>query len=98
MCTRSECINRLNEAAPYIKKEFGVKSLCLFGSMSRGDNHKDSDVDVFVEMPPKMFKVIGLRQYLEDLLGTSVDVVRKHPQINELFLKEIERDGIIIFA
>lgn len=50
MCTRQECIDRLTEAAPYIRKEFGVTSLCLFGSMARGDNGPDSDVDVCVDI------------------------------------------------
>ena len=27
--------------------------MCVFGSMARGDNHEGSDVDIFVEMPPK---------------------------------------------
>lgn len=98
MCTRNECLSRLAQAAPYIRKEFGVESMRLFGSMARGDNRQDSDVDIFVEMPPKMFKLIALKQFLEELLGVAVDVVRKHSNINEYFLKQVERDGITIFA
>lgn len=66
--------------------------------MARGDNRPDSDVDIFVDMPPKMFKVIGLKQFLEDLLGVAVDVVRNHSGINTFFLNQIERDGITIIA
>lgn len=98
MCTRTECIDRLTQAAPYIQTEFGVKSLCLFGSMARGDCRPDSDVDVFVEMPAKIFKVIGLKNYLQDILGVSVDVVRSHPNLNSFLTKEINRDGIVIFS
>ncbi|MCM1139324.1 MAG: nucleotidyltransferase family protein [Muribaculum sp.] len=98
MCTRAECIEKLTQAAPFIRKEFGVQSMRLFGSMARGDNRPDSDVDVFVEMPPKIFRIIALQQYLEDILGVAVDVVRKHSNINNFFLKQVERDGITIFA
>lgn len=96
MCTRQECFERLHEAAPYIQKEFGVESLCVFGSMARGDNKPGSDVDVFVEMPPDAFQSIGLQQYLQDLLGVSVDLIRKHKYLRPFFLKQIERDGIYI--
>ena len=70
----------------------------LFGSVARGDNRPDSDVDVFVEMPPKIFGIIALQQFLEDLLGVAVDVIRKHSNNNTFFLKQIERDGITIFS
>ena len=98
MCTRVECIEKLTKAEPYIRKEFGVSSMCLFGSMARVDNRPDSDVDIFVEMPPKMFKIIGLKNYLQDILGLAVDVIRKHPGLNSFLLNEINRDGITIFS
>ena len=96
MCTRQECFDRLHAAAPYIQKEYGVKSMRVFGSMARGDNRPDSDVDIFVEMPPDAFQSIGLQQYLEDLLDKDVDLISKHRNINTFFLKQIERDGIYI--
>ena len=97
MCTRKDCFNRLQKAAPYIQKEYGVTSMRVFGSMARGDNHEGSDVDLFVEMPPKFLKSIHLANYLEDLLGVSVDLIRKHSHMDEFFLNEIQRDGIVIF-
>jgi predicted nucleotidyltransferase len=96
MCTRSQCISRLQEAAPHIRKEFGGTALSLFGSMARGDNREGSDVDVFVDMPPKAYRVVALKLYLQDLLGEDVDVVRKSPYLDEFLLREIERDGICI--
>ena len=98
MCTRQQCFDRLEKAAPYIRQEFGVTSLCVFGSMARGDNHEGSDVDVFVEMPPKAFKMIALKDYLEELLGTAVDLVRRHCNLSPFFLNEIQRDGITVFS
>ncbi len=97
MCTRQECITRLSDAAPFIRKEFGVKSLCLFGSMARGDNQEGSDVDVFVDMPPKAFKILALKDYLQGILGTAVDVVRRSRNLDLFMVNEIVRDGIFIF-
>ena len=98
MCTRQECFDKLNAAAPHIRKEFGVTAMSVFGSMARGDNHPGSDVDVFVEMGSDAYKMLGLKSYLQGLLGTTVDLVTKHPLLGKFFLNEIRHDGIVIFS
>ena len=75
---------------------FCGRSLRLFGSVARNEQKESSDVDVFVEMEPDIFQIIGLKEFLENLLGCSVDVVRKHRNNNEFLLKQIEKDGIDI--
>ncbi len=97
MCNKQQCISILSKASPFIRKEFGVKSMHLFGSVARGENTEDSDVDLFVDMPPKALRVVALRYYLQDLLGTTVDLIRKHSRLDSFMIKEIERDGICIF-
>lgn len=98
MCTKAECISILNRLAPHIRQEFGVTAMRLFGSVARGDNHSDSDIDIYVEMPPKIYKVLALKSYLQDQLGTAVDLVRKCTNMNEFLSNEINRDGIVIFS
>lgn len=97
MCTANECIATLREHLPYIQKEYGVTGLCLFGSVARGDNRPDSDIDLLVDMPPKIFVFSALHRYLENLLHTSVDLIRRHSHLSSRFLNEISRDGIQIF-
>jgi len=53
-------------------------------------------VDICVDMEPKMFLVVRLKRFLENLLECSVDIVRMHKHINPFLLKEIEHDGIYI--
>jgi predicted nucleotidyltransferase len=55
---------------------FGVKRLALFGSVARDMAQTDSDVDILVEFshPVGLFQFIGLKQYLESLLGCPVDL------------------------
>ena len=98
MSGKQQCIELLTQSTPYIRSEFGVRSMLLFGSMARGEEDNESDVDIFVDMPPKAFMVIGLKQYLQELLGRAVDVVRKHSQLDPFLKNEINRDGITIFA
>lgn len=98
MCTRNECFEKVKQAAPYIREKFGVTSMCIFGSMARGDNKTGSDVDICVEMPPKAFKVLALKNFLQELLGTAVDLIRRHSNMDAFLIKEIERDGIYIIS
>lgn len=75
---------------------YGVTGLCLFGSMARGDNRPDSDVDILVDMPPKILLMEGLRSFLENLLKTSVDLARRHAPLSQKFLNQIASDAITI--
>ena len=96
MCNSNDCITKIRKNLPYIQKEYGVTGLCLFGSVARGDNRPDSDVDILVDMPPKIFALSGLHRYLENLLQSSVDLIRRHSHLSAQFLNQIARDGIKI--
>ncbi|MDE6483984.1 MAG: nucleotidyltransferase domain-containing protein [Duncaniella sp.] len=82
---------------PRIRSEFGVTRLCIFGSVARGDNHPDSDVDILVDMPPKIFLLSSLKDFLEKILHSSVDVIRRHSHLSPHFIEQISRDAIYIF-
>jgi uncharacterized protein len=55
----------------------GVTNLRVFGSVARGQDQPDSDVDLLADLPPGM-GLLGLGRVqadLEDILGTRVDLV-----------------------
>ena len=54
----------------------GADNIRVFGSVARGDEHSDSDIDflVDVEAGRSVLDVIGLQQDLEELLGRRVEV------------------------
>jgi predicted nucleotidyltransferase len=57
-------------------KNYGVRSLALFGSAARNKMRKSSDIDILVEFDKTTWaNYIGLKFYLEDLLGRDVDLV-----------------------
>ena len=97
MRSTNEYVRLLRSHADVLRREFGMTAMLLFGSVARGEQHDGSDVDVFVSMPPTLKAVGGANNYLEDLLGCHVDMVRNHSNLTPLFLKQIERDGITIF-
>ena len=85
----------LRGAMPELEAEFGVSSLAVFGSVARGDERPDSDVDVLVEFRPgakvTLLTLAGVRLFLCDLLGREVDVVEPgglRPRIRDTVLSE----------
>jgi len=70
-------IKTLSDCAQEIRKRYSVKALCVFGSVARGQAADDSDVDVLVAFKQKAaFDLfMDLEFYLEELLGTGVDLV-----------------------
>lgn len=72
---RNEILEILHEHKTQLK-QFGVKSLALFGSFARDEAREDSDVDMLVEFetPPTFSAYMDLKFYLEDLLGRPVDL------------------------
>jgi len=58
-------------------KEYGVESLSLFGSVSRGEATPESDIDVLVEFsrPVGMLAFLRLQHRLAEILGRKVDLV-----------------------
>jgi len=51
--------------------------ICVFGSFARGSSHRDSDLDLLVELKPghSLLDMVAIKQDLQDLLGRRVDVV-----------------------
>ena len=70
-------LKRLSSKIEEIRKRFSVKTLSIFGSAARGDMADGSDVDILVAFDQKasLDLFMDLKFYLEELLGTSVDLV-----------------------
>lgn len=96
MKTTKEYISLIASHAEELKTLFGVKSLRIFGSISRNEQNDGSDIDVCVDMEPKIYMMVRLKRFLEDLLQCSVDVVRIHKHMNPFLLEEINKDGIYV--
>lgn len=69
----------------------------LFGSVARGEQTENSDVDVLVEFPPNksLLDLIGLKQDLEAVLHKKVDVVT-YRSLHHLLKDRILKDEVAI--
>lgn len=78
-----------------ITRDFGIKTLRVFGSVSRNEQTEHSDLDVCVETEtPNPFMLANLKEFLENLLSCHVDVVRMHKNMSPFFKSRIEQDGV----
>ena len=59
-----------------LKRNFSVKEIGIFGSFVRGEQEEGSDIDILAEFEDSTYdNFIGLVFYLEELLGSEVDLV-----------------------
>jgi predicted nucleotidyltransferase len=73
----------------------GAFNVRVFGSVARGEERSDSDIDFLVEMEShrSLLDQVGLIQDLEDLLGRKVDVATE-TGLRERVKVRILRDAI----
>lgn len=92
---RAETLALLSQHKPELQRRFGVLRLALFGSRAREQSRADSDTDVLVTFdgPANSARYFGVQFYLEDLLGSPVDLVTDKALRPEL-RPFVERDAI----
>ena len=97
MMNREKLLQRLREHKDELQRRFGVKSLAVFGSVARGEAGPDSDVDILVEFESRATfdRYMGLKFFLEDLLGTRVDLVTRRA-LKPRLRPYVEREAIYV--
>jgi hypothetical protein len=69
-------VRRLRRRLDAAARRHGIRHLRVFGSVARGDETPESDVDFLVDLDPRrtLLDLIGFQQEAEDILGVGVDV------------------------
>lgn len=90
---KDEIIDELRNELPRLERKFNVKSIGLFGSLVKGEETKESDVDVLVEFkePIGLFSFMELEQYLSERLGVEVDLVARD-SLKRLIKPRVEKE------
>lgn len=97
MNTTQSNIEQLVNDIRIVLKSHPVKKASLFGSYARGDNSKDSDVDILVELEKgqSLLDLVRLEKKLSENLGKKVDLVT-YKSINTHVKDYILRDTLQI--
>jgi predicted nucleotidyltransferase len=96
MKTLDEIKNAIAKHRDELSKKYKVKEIGVFGSYVRGEQKKQSDLDILVEFEEtanlSLLDFIRVENYLSDVLGIKVDLVEKHtlkPRIGKHVLEEV---------
>ena len=94
---KEDAIKKLEEHLPVLQSRFGIDSVGIFGSVSRGEDTENSDIDilyVFQENRGSLYDYAGAAEYLEKLLGREIDFVSLE-FMNPNLRPYIEKDMIL---
>lgn len=96
---RDEVLARLKEAEPALRAR-GIMRAAVFGSVARGEERPDSDIDILVEIDPNMhislFDYVGLKEFVAEFFEGAVDVVAKDG-LKPFVRPNVSRDAIYAF-
>ncbi len=88
----AKIIKVLKEYKDYLRREYNVKQIGIFGSYLKNEQKKRSDIDILVEFKkPVGLVYFELKDFLEDILKIKVDLVIKKgikPRLKDKILKE----------
>lgn len=80
-----------------ILKKYGVTRAGIFGSVIRGEEKQDSDIDILVQINKRMslLDFVGLKLELEDALGKRVDL-GEYSAIKPIIKEQILNEEVAI--
>jgi predicted nucleotidyltransferase len=89
----SEVLEQNREAIREATTRFNAANPRVFGSVARGEDGPDSDIDILVDALPgiTLFDLGGLQHALEMLLEVKVDLVTSggiHPSMRDRIMSE----------
>ncbi len=97
MKTTSEYLLLLREYMRTHAGIYGITRMGIFGSVARGEQKADSDVDICFEAPaPTLFTLARIKYELEALLGCPIDLVRLREHMDEFLKQEIQKDALYV--
>ena len=88
-----EKIKKIREILVEVLKKYGVRKAAIFGSVARGDDTEDSDIDIIVEFVDgkSLLDLVALKLELQKMLGKEIDIITYnsiHPLLKEKILSE----------
>lgn len=78
-----------------ILKKKGIKRAGIFGSFARGEQKKNSDIDILISFNGSLLGLVRIERELEGNLGIKVDLLT-YSGINPLLKKRILNEEVRI--
>jgi predicted nucleotidyltransferase len=76
MLTSEEVFDKLRKELSFLKREYKIKKIGVFGSFAKGKPQEESDLDIIVEFETSIgLAFMDLADYLEKLFNRKVDIL-----------------------
>lgn len=91
-------INEIREKTEPIARNYGIRSVSLFGSYARGEATENSDIDIYIDKGNmrSLLQYFSFIDELENSLQRHVDVITTGIRDKE-FLKNITSEGVLLY-
>ena len=94
---KEKIIYLLKEFKKMNTDKYGILSLGIFGSYARGEAKSDSDLDIVVEISNiDLFLLVHMKDELEKLFNTKIDIVRYRKSMNKYLKKHIDEEAVYV--
>ena len=95
--SHTEILNILKAFKKKCADQYGIISLGLLGSAARKESGADRVVDVVIKLKKQdLFNMIGIKQDLEEMLHTNVDVISYREKMNAFLKNRIDKEAIYV--
>ena len=95
MKSTKEYIELLRQFMQQKGAKYGISRMGIFGSVARGEQNENSDVDILFEGKANLLLHVRIKNESEELLGSPVDLVRMRNQLNGTSLKQSILNDVI---
>jgi predicted nucleotidyltransferase len=97
MKSLTEIKSILSSNKDYLSRKYNIKQFAIFGSYSRSEETKNSELDILVEFEKSIgIEFIDLANELEKFLNIKVDLVSKKG-IKPQYFSRIQNEMIIVY-
>ncbi len=94
MKTTEEILYAIGQFKAYAADRYGIDQIGVFGSVARGEQTEDSDIDVFYTGKAlSLITLDNMQCELEKLLGCKVEIVRVRENMNAILRSRIMKEG-----
>ena len=96
--TTKETLEFIRKHKKLTRQRYGVVKIGIFGSRSRGNEKKESDIDILIEMEKgkkNLHNFLEFKRFLEKNLGIQVDIGTES-SLKSMVKKSIKEDVIYV--
>ncbi len=95
--SKSEILKILSRFKSEQTQKYGIIRLGIFGSAARDEMKQESDIDIVIEtVEPDPFIIVHIKEDLENIFKTKIDIVRLRAKMNSVLKERIDHEALYV--